>query len=352
MTDQEEQEMKAQILKYGEVKESPANRPGLLLSQLLRKGRDFVNDSPMFGSSDLGNLIMGKAPEAIEDYAYGSSPLRGKGWTTYVDPRVLDIAAMPFVGGTLAKTFKSVKSPLAKALVGEEGVAVNEERRNFLKQGSALAASATAGGAVPDAVKLLLKEVAPAVGVQGAKIGMGTLAATLAANSMKWAKLHGEKFMEDAGWQEYTHKELVNQTKEVASSPEFVKKLSQAIGDISPENVDPNFLTRLHGQMSHNDFYRGTEREIKIPDVPDWANKPGKKSYEYWEKRTSDLRNKIENNAETAKQFEELVITGKLPKDADPVLATFGSWDASPKNSKLADLMEEIQHSMSHGGHE
>jgi len=131
--------------------------------------------------------MMGKSPEALEDYSYGSGPLsRGKGWTTKVDPRILDVAGLPIIGAAgITKGVIAGKEALMSTILRKEG---DVSRREFLKQAGTLAATSAAGAATPSIVKILskggAKEVAPAVAATGAR----SFVPAVVAGLKKWSK--------------------------------------------------------------------------------------------------------------------------------------------------------------------
>ena len=194
-------------------KEPEANRALLALSKLTRYGKEALNypgklpkSVPLLGGMGAGDLVMGEAPEALEDYAYGSGPFhRGAGTTTRMDPRLVDVATLPFLGGVGAKAVKSVlpkQKMLAEAVRGGNVVEhlpeqralstvvrgaepeVDQGRRAVLARGLGLAAR-TALPAIPGGGMLakLGEDAATAVVPKVAQA-----AATGAGTHLAWAK--------------------------------------------------------------------------------------------------------------------------------------------------------------------
>ena len=70
----------ADLLRYGKNK---LNAPGKLPTSW-----------PLVGGMGAGDLALGNAPEAMDDYSQGMPPVQIHGMTSRVDPRMLDIAAL------------------------------------------------------------------------------------------------------------------------------------------------------------------------------------------------------------------------------------------------------------------
>lgn len=171
---------------YNQWNPEEPNALGMLAAKVLRGGKNLLNmpgklpaSVPLLGGMGAGDMLLGQAPEAIEDYSTGGSPLKGAGWATKVDPRVIDIAGLPVVGigGIAPKLLRKG----GQAAV--EGVA-NVSRREALKKLGAGAGVAAAASVAPElAVKVLrsgAKEAAPiADAVTGA---LGKEVATTAAS--------------------------------------------------------------------------------------------------------------------------------------------------------------------------
>lgn len=102
------------------------NRAMMVLSKLLSKGKAGMNAAgrlPVIGGA--GDILIGDAPEALADYAHGFGPLRGRGMTTRVDPRLADIAGLPFLGAIPRKAARVAtkipeQSKLASRIVDPE----------------------------------------------------------------------------------------------------------------------------------------------------------------------------------------------------------------------------------------
>jgi hypothetical protein len=101
-----------------EVKATPVQSQRLLkLAQLMRKGKDFANKAqipdvvPLVGGQGVGDMLLGDSPDEVENWAYGSSPVRinaNAGQTASFVPEVQPnrkksladaLALVPFSGG-------------------------------------------------------------------------------------------------------------------------------------------------------------------------------------------------------------------------------------------------------------
>lgn len=86
------------------------------LADALRKGKEVMNSPgklpgviPVVGGMGAGDLMLGQGPEVVEDLSYGQKPYKGSGYGTKVDPRVLDLAAVPGVSGITSAALRGVK---------------------------------------------------------------------------------------------------------------------------------------------------------------------------------------------------------------------------------------------------
>lgn len=74
---------------------TPRNKLLGLLADALSSGKGLLNDnSGTVFPSGIGDFLLGKAPETLNDMSYGLSPLSGKGMATRVDPGLLDVAGI------------------------------------------------------------------------------------------------------------------------------------------------------------------------------------------------------------------------------------------------------------------
>jgi len=343
------------------ISEIEPNWFGLAAAKLLRGAKEGLNwpgklpeSIPLLGGMGAGDMLMGQGPELAEDLAYGFSKSRGKGMTYGLDPRAVYLALSPAPYATAAKGGQFLLRKSLQNMATEGGTDVG--RRKFLGQVGALGATAAVGASVPSILKPLLAEtmakVSPPAAVAMGKSGILSLAERLGAASVRWATELGPKFLNEAGWQTYTDKNLVDQMLELIKSPTYESSLSKAMGDATPELVDSNLLSKLHSQQSHNEFYRGTEREVDVgfSDFgPEYGAKYGTEEYGVWAKAYQEhdkalviLRERIASDAKTLSQFEELILTGKLPKGANPKLADVDP-NSLPETSKLSDLLEETR---------
>ena len=330
----------ADELRYGSVKAIEPNRAGLMLAKALRATKDFGNKvelgyPPLTGTMGIGDLLMGQGPELAEDLSYGFSGSRGKGMTYKPDPRYLDLALTPVPYGIIGKGAKSLA---AKMLVGEEGVMANEARRNFLKQGSALAGSSAIGGvAGVDLVKALI----PAATVQVGKAGIGSLGSALMSNALKWAEKHAQTLGDNVGWIEYSKSGMLDQLANHAKNPEYGKALDKALSGGHGGSVDENLIAKLTSTASHNDFYRASGQEARVTKTHALSEDPT--LYEEYSKKLKELEEKLRGgDKKLLVDLEELTLTGKLPKGADPLLGELEPHQYLSRESKLDDLLEQI----------
>jgi hypothetical protein len=149
------------------------NRYGNALAKVLRAGKSAVDkvtpsvqykDNPRF---TVGDMLFGEAPEAMDDWAHGFPPWKGKGQTWTLEPEAIDIAAMPTFGAGGAAMAVGKRAP--KALSKVMGREVAEEapdisRRDFLKKAGAAGTVA----AMPSLLAKTLAKDAPAVAAKTA----------------------------------------------------------------------------------------------------------------------------------------------------------------------------------------
>lgn len=310
------EEYMAEKLRAPGFKAVEPNSVGLALSKALRAGKDALNwpgklpqGVPLLGGMGAGDLILGQAPEAIEDYSYGIK----KPWIAEqnrADPRLIDIAALPLVSGAIGKGLKSI--PTAAPAV------TDLSRREFMKAAGALGASTAAGGLV---LKAALKELAPAVATQSGKAGISALTAGLLKGGEQWftTKLPAwtkNVLMDAPGLSTEELGVFPSTMKFFGEHPDLEKALAKAVEGVNPKDVDPNFLAKMATRSGHSEFNMG---EL-LPETvggkfPDWKS------------------------PETLRQFEELIITGKLPKGAPAELQDLQLMDL-PLESKLYDLLQ------------
>lgn len=218
-----------------EIKAIQPNLLGMALARALRTGRDVLDmpgrlpeDWPVVGGMSAGDVIFGKSPEAVEDYAHGFGPLsKGQGLTTRVDPRVLDIAGLPLMGTAAALPLRGMM--MAKAL---RGGGVNASRRKFLQQAGSLTASPVVNAPIPST---LAKFAAPAAAtVAAATIPAAapmTMDALLAAIKSSMAKKV-----------QNMHAELATMTPPQTAVDE---QLRAWLGNQSPEGLTNYLLNSL-----------------------------------------------------------------------------------------------------------
>jgi hypothetical protein len=136
------------------LSEIEPDRTGMLLSQLLRGARSGIDRvgsliSPStikaMGDYTPGNLLIGQAPEALADWAHGFGPLKGRGTTTSLDPRAMDVAMLPGVG-RVAGSVKGVLKGAATRIPEQSALA---SMITDLPRGAAVEASHDIPGFLP-----------------------------------------------------------------------------------------------------------------------------------------------------------------------------------------------------------
>lgn len=207
------------------------NKLLLMFSKALRAGREGLNypgklpDSvPLLGGMGLGDLMVGKSPEAFEDYSYGFGPFhRGKGLTTVVDPRLVDIAGLPVPYVGAAKVTKlGAQKLMAKALKEGAETPVDMSRREFSKKLAGVTGAVAVPGAALKIGSELAADVAPRAAVSAAKNAIfGPVAAGM-KNVHKWVDEGGfGRFMGDQEWADMTEAALKRAAIELERNPEF-----------------------------------------------------------------------------------------------------------------------------------
>ena len=106
-----------------------------------------------------GELLFGRGPEALEQWAYGFPPWTGKGQTLGLKPEAIEIAALPTFGalGMSKAVAKGVAKAAPRILKKTLPSPVDLERRNFLKH----AGAAVALTAAPTAIIKGIEHAAP-----------------------------------------------------------------------------------------------------------------------------------------------------------------------------------------------
>lgn len=343
-----DKELEAQVLKAQGLRDDVSaiqpNPTAMRISQLLRSGREGLNypgklpeEVPLLGGMGLGDLVMGQSPEYVEDRAHGFSKSRGKGMTYQMDPRIIDVAALPLLPTLAAKggmTLKDIISGAAVKPMSDIG------RREFLKQAAALAG----GAAVPDILKPLAKEVAPAVTAQIGKVGVESLFSTLAAKSVKWAERNAKEVYDVLGG-DSSPESFIESAKGIANSPTFKLKFEELTNAYPKGSVDLDLVSKLHSQSTHFDF----SRSVYFGEKPlfEVSEAEGLRSMQVGThgktiKAIRAMEDKLaKGNPKLVKQYEEMYVTGKLPKDASWLLEHI-SPEWLPENSKLGALYKEV----------
>lgn len=121
------------------------------------------------GMGGIGELIIGRSPEEIEDWSYGFSPFKENPSGSRIPIEVRpgrEEGLMDTLGLPVAETYglarlagAGAKKAFGKAISG----ATEEGRREFLKKAGQVAAGGAAAVATPDLVKAIGKEIAPAL---------------------------------------------------------------------------------------------------------------------------------------------------------------------------------------------
>jgi hypothetical protein len=120
-----------------EIKASPVVNPRMAaLAKLLRAGRDIGNKAtfspsmPLVGGQGMGDLVLGKAPEEVENWGYGNMPVRMPEMsnvpmvkTGRKDGLADAIGMLPFAGGdsmqAIIHAIRSKNRDVVGDLVGE-----------------------------------------------------------------------------------------------------------------------------------------------------------------------------------------------------------------------------------------
>lgn len=121
------------------------------------------------GMGGVGDFLIGRAPEEIEDWSYGFSPFKENPSGSRIPIEVRpgrEEGLMDTLGLPVAETYglarlagAGAKKAIGKAISG----ATEEGRREFLKKAGQVAAGGAAAVAAPDLVKAIGKEITPAV---------------------------------------------------------------------------------------------------------------------------------------------------------------------------------------------
>ena len=119
------------------IRETPRSDMIGAIADALRYGKDKLNSPGKIWGIGAGDLLMGGAPEMMDNASYGQSPFsHGSGMTTKMDPGLLDAALLPGMG-TATSLLRKGGSALATQAAP---AAVDMSRRAALKGIGALGA--------------------------------------------------------------------------------------------------------------------------------------------------------------------------------------------------------------------
>ena len=274
------------------------NKLLLMLSKGLRAGREGLNypgklpeSVPLLGGMGFGDLLMGKSPEALEDYSYGFGPIRGgpTAQTFKLDPRVVDIAGLPvpYVAGSKVTKLGAQKL-MAKAL--KEGVPVDTSRREFMKKAGAVGAAGAGALAVPGAVLKIGSELAPKAAAEVATDIAPRAAAGVAAKSIR-------------SMLDNSVESIRRRFKDVYDEDAI------SLDDLSSSMVKNKIefygkeLVEKHGSL-HPDFFSAWVDDFPIGGYTDAT--PGKPERQ---KLAAEMAKKF-----TPEQLERIIVTRELPE--------------------------------------
>lgn len=307
------------------------NPVGLALARALRAGKGGLNalgtlpkSVPLVGGQGAGDLIFGKGPEAAESWAHGFPPTTGTGMTFGLKPEAVDLALTPAPIG-LGKM--AGQKLLAKMLRKEaEAGATDVGRREFLKQGAALAGAGAVATAIPDVAKLaakgLGKEAAAATGAQTAKALGANLSEHLLNGLKLWEKSpQATKWLDDlnTGVSSGTNEGTVAAFRKSLEGEFPHEEFKKFVGDVPLEKVDPDLVGKL---------YRNETHHAKHFDQ-DIFSKGFEKFYDEY-KASPKLQ----------ALHDEYMITGKLPKGAPDELKYIKPSDTASPN--MGALVQRI----------
>jgi hypothetical protein len=283
-----------------EMKEIKPNLMGLALAKALRGGRGALNypgklpeSVPLLGGMGAGDLLFGKSPEAMEDYSYGFGPLgHGKGLTTKLDPRMVDVVTAPVIG------IGGAAQQMGKRLTT---VALDAGKRQTLKKIGSVAATA----AIPVATLKSAEHMLPAV---GEKIAQRLSKATFKAASpseliqaaTKWVDSprlgHYLDEARELGLDYHTGDSIADTVRNALAHPEMPKVLEDLT---KGRPISKDFITR------HME-----DRQLKNPDAPVISDK----ALDAVERATNKL-NEL-NDRKLWKMAEDWAFTGIKPSGA------------------------------------
>ena len=153
----------------------PRNRLLGVASDGLRTARTKLDYVPLpeFLGGGLGHLLVGQAPEEVNEWSYGNSPFyefRGDNVLPHVRPEraqgLVDTALLPAAEAVgVAKLAGRGLRGMAETASRAVNAPASVSRRKFVKDAGTVAAGSTAAAAVPAVVKMLDKRPATAAKV-------------------------------------------------------------------------------------------------------------------------------------------------------------------------------------------
>lgn len=163
--------------KYGEIRPTPRNPALGALSDATRGVRGAMNRVQIPYLGGVGDLFVGKAPEELDNWAYGDPPFKDKRVPGYAglrfipelqQGRAFDVADVAMLGGDVAglgaglgalgrRGLRSVSNRIAPAAPSGTDLS----RRKFLKKAGQAGAAAAVTAATPGLLRRGLRELAP-----------------------------------------------------------------------------------------------------------------------------------------------------------------------------------------------
>ena len=234
-----------------------------------------------------GELLFGRGPEALEQWAYGFPPWTGKGQTLRLKSEAIEIAALPTFGalGMSKAVAKGVAKAAPRILKKTLPSPVDLERRNFLKH----AGAAVALTAAPTALIKGIEHAAPRAAAKAtvraaarpaiADVLPGVLdkvMASIARQAKDWTPYTRDVSASRASYWDLALEGQTKYGKKSASELYTKEELGdlQSLIDDLPDNVDPELaLERLWGGNDIDQAYLG-DMGSKIKPNAIWYDEP------------------------------------------------------------------------------
>ena len=300
------------------------NKKGMMMAELLRKGRDLGNypgqlpeGVPLVGGMGVGDLLFGQTPEMTEDWAHGFPPTRGQGFGTVVKPEAMDYLGLPLAatGGALANralirglrsaggqtTSEGSRGIMGALQRGATEMPTDESRRKVLQGMGAL-------GAVAAMPKLLRGQTDNVLGDAAVKV-----APKVVNTHIKISRNIMERMYDNAGALDNESAVAVRKVIDDMDPAEF-EDLNEYVKTLDWTNASPGAEKRL---VSHPDTHY--PEQYGLPDNP---------AEELWIGGPDGMASRSPKNVEaidalrklTPQELGNWVISGKPPKSMEPHL--------------------------------